>query len=90
MVWWFAEISDLFLQRRIIRQLFIPACHVGGRKENNMPDFTPNSRINPDLRYDFENLPIEVKNSLLEAGVTIETVEDLKQAAERFMQDAYY
>lgn len=39
---------------------------------------------NPDLRYYFENLPIAVKNRILESGVEISTPGELMQVAEHF------
>lgn len=37
---------------------------------------------NPDLRQYFESLPINVKNQILESGVQIATLGELKQCAE--------
>ncbi len=36
----------------------------------------------PSLRYYFENLPINVKNRILESGMNISTLSELEQAAE--------
>lgn len=47
-------------------------------------------KLNPDLRYEFEELPIEIKNSILEAGIGIETADELREAAERIMYGALY
>ena len=38
--------------------------------------------VNPALREQFERIPIEVKNRILEAGVSIETAEDLRLCVE--------
>lgn len=42
---------------------------------------------NPDLRYYFENLPIAVKNHILESGAEISTLGELEQIAEHFKAD---
>lgn len=40
------------------------------------------AKVNPHLREQWESLPIEVKNRLLESDVTIETEEDLHRCVE--------
>jgi len=40
---------------------------------------------NPELREYFENLPIDVKNRILESGVEISTLGELMQAAEHIL-----
>lgn len=39
------------------------------------------------LRYHFENLPIELKNKIIESGVDIHSVQELENLAQR-MRDA--
>ncbi len=41
---------------------------------------------NPDLRYYFESLPIDVKNRILESGVEISTLGELMEAAEHIKE----
>ncbi len=41
---------------------------------------------NPDLRVYFENLPIDVKNRILESGVEISTLGELMQVAEHIRE----
>ena len=41
---------------------------------------------NPDLRYYFESLPIDVKNKILDSGAEICTLGELKQVAEHLIQ----
>ncbi len=41
---------------------------------------------NPDLRYYFESLPIEIKNRILESGVEIATLGELMSVAEHFRE----
>lgn len=41
---------------------------------------------NPDLRGYFENLPIDVKNRILESGVEISTLGELMQVAEHIRE----
>lgn len=41
------------------------------------------SRISPHLREQFENLPIELKNRLLETNAIIDTEEGLRQCLEK-------
>lgn len=36
---------------------------------------------NPELRSEFDKLPVAVKNAIIEAGVEISSVEQLKKAA---------
>ncbi len=36
---------------------------------------------NQEIRYEFEKLPIAVKNAIIESGVEITSVEQLKKAA---------
>lgn len=40
------------------------------------------TKISPHLREQFENLPIELKNRLLETNVIIDTEEELRQCLE--------
>lgn len=40
------------------------------------------SQISPHLREQFENLPIDLKNRLLESNVIIDTEEELRQCLE--------
>lgn len=39
---------------------------------------------NPDLRFYFESLPIDVKNRILQSGAEICTLGELMQVAEHF------
>lgn len=41
----------------------------------------------PNLQYYFENLPINVKNRILESGMDISTLSKLEQAAEAVKAD---
>lgn len=45
---------------------------------------------NPDLREYFESLPIVVKNRILESGVEISTLGELKQCAENIKDSSGY
>lgn len=36
---------------------------------------------NPEIRAEFDKLPCAVKNTIIESGVEIQTVEQLKKAA---------
>ena len=40
------------------------------------------SHVNPVLREQFERIPIEIKNRILEADVSIETAEELRLCVE--------
>ncbi len=40
------------------------------------------SYVNPKLRREFESVPIEIKNEILEAGAVIQTLEDLNRWVE--------
>lgn len=40
------------------------------------------SYVNPALRREFESIPIEIKNEILESGAVIQTREDLQRCVE--------
>lgn len=44
------------------------------------------NKLNPELREYFESLPIRVKNEILSLNCRIETLEELKLAAELIEQ----
>lgn len=37
---------------------------------------------NPDIKAEFDKLPLAVRNQIIESGIEISTVEELKKAAE--------
>ncbi len=41
---------------------------------------------NPELRYHFENLPIEIKNKIIESGVEVRTLDELNRIAQRIKE----
>ena len=45
------------------------------------------NQINPDLSSYFEMLPIEVKNQILESGATINSLSDLLQCVDNFLDN---
>ena len=51
------------------------------RGETTMPN-----KLNPKLHEYFENLPIRIKNEILELNCRIETLEELKLAVELIEQ----
>lgn len=42
------------------------------------------ARINPELRGQFQSLPIDVKDKILMSGIQVETKEQLEQIAQNF------
>ena len=42
---------------------------------------------NPEVRAEFENLSIAVKNAIIESGIEIKTVEQLKRTARNIVDN---
>lgn len=45
-----------------------------------------NYKVNPNLQYYFEMLPIDVKNYILESGTRINTLEDLYKCVDKLLE----
>lgn len=45
------------------------------------------SHINPQLREQFESMPVELKNEILSRNVTLETMNDLMAVLEQIVQE---